>query len=450
MAPRSEWPWGPCHPPRSSVLARLRTMHGRIPTGASVPRAYELVLFALLVAASPVSAAELDVRLTWYSTAQSLPERDLQRQAIEESTPIDHNAGLRLMFREDIGPFRFSLDHSTGWNYGDSLAALGTPGLTFDQTPVGDATRAMQLTWNLDDGPGRRTVHRLDRLAVEYRQGHWGVTAGRQAVSWGGGLTFQPFDLFNPFAPTTVDQDFKPGDDLLLVERLFADGSEFQMLGVARRSGSDVRRDASSFAAKYRGFLGTGEYELMAARHYTDDIYGVGLRIPAGGALVRADVVAARDPKSLEPGSPWTFSGVLNADYSFAVSERLVYVFAEYYRNGFGVSELPGSLTDLPAALVNRIARGEMFNVMRDYASLGANIRWSILLGQNVAWIRNLNDGSGVVTASLSYDEGDHARWQLGVIKPVGGAGEEYGTIDAGSGTIGGSTRAFVRFVYYL
>ena len=425
-------------------------MRGRNPTNASAPRACVLTLFALLVVASPAAAAELDIRLTWYSTAQSLPERDLQRQATDESTPIDHNAGLRLMFREDIGPFRFSLDHSTGWNYGDSLAALGTPGLTFDQTPVGDATRAMQLTWNLDDGPGRRTVHRLDRLAVEYRQGHWGVTAGRQAVSWGGGLTFQPFDLFNPFAPTTVDQDFKPGDDLLLVERLFPDGSEFQMLGVARRSGSEVMRDASSFAAKYRGFLGTGEYELMAARHYADDIYGVGLRIPAGGALVRADVVAARDPTSLEPGSPWTFSGVLNADYSFAVSERLVYVFAEYYRNGFGVSELPGSLIDLPAPLVNRIARGEMFNVMRDYASLGANIRWSILLAQNVAWIRNLNDGSGVVTASLSYDEGDHARWQLGVIKPVGGAGEEYGTIDAGAGTIGGGTRAFVRFVYYL
>ena len=99
---------------------------------------------------------------------------------------------------------------------------------------------------------------------------------------------------------------------------------------------------------------------------------------------------------------------------------------------------------------MNRIARAEMFNVMRDYASLGANIRWSILLAQNIAWIRNLGDGSGVFTASLSYDEGDHARWQLGVIKPHGGSGEEYGTIDTGNGTVGGSTRAFVRFVYYL
>ena len=409
-----------------------------------------LAFSALTTSASPASAAELDVRLTWYSTVQSLPDGDLQRQATHEPTPVDHNAGLRLIFREDIGPFRFSLDHSTGWNYGDSLTALGTPGLTFDQTPVGDATRAMQLTWNVDQGPGRRTVHRLDRLAVEYRQGNWGVTAGRQAVSWGGGLTFQPFDLFNPFAPTTVDQDFKPGDDLLLVERLFPDGSELQMLGVARRSGTEVMRDASSFAAKYRGFLGTGEYEIMAARHYTDDVYGVGLRIPVGGALVRTDIVAVRDPTSLDPGSPWTFSGILNADYSFSISERLLYVFAEYYRNGFGVSELPSSLFNLPAPLVARIARGEMFNVMRDYASLGANIRWSILLSQNLAWIRNLSDGSSVLTASLSYDEGDHARWQLGIIKPHGGIGEEYGTIETGTGTIGGSTRAFVRFVYYL
>ena len=417
----------------------------------SAPRTASALAVALALAAGMgASGAELDVRLTWYSTAQSLPERDLQRQATEESTAIDHGAGLRLMFREDIGPFRFSLDHSTGWNYGDSLTALGTPGLTFDQAPVDDANRAMQLTWNVDRGPGRRTVHRLDRLAVEYRQGNWGVTAGRQAVSWGGGLTFQPFDLFNPFAPTTVDQDFKPGDDLLLIERLFPDGSELQMLGVARRSGTEAMRDASSFAAKYRGFLGVGEYELMAARHYIDDVYGLGVRIPAGGALVRADLVAVRDSRAQDPGSPWTFSGVLNADYSFSVSERLVHVFAEYYHNGFGVSDLPQSLFRLPPPLVKRVARGEMFNVMRDYASVGTNIRWGILLSQYIAWIGNLNDGSGVITMALSYDEGDHARWQLGIIKPHGGPGEEYGTIETGNGTIGGSTRAFVRFVYYL
>lgn len=408
---------------------------------------------------SGANAAEFDARLTWYTTAQTLPASDIGRRADGASTPTDHSAGLRLMFREDIGPFRVSLDHSTGWTYGDSLGGQGAPGLTFDQTPVGDASRAMQLTWNVDRGPGRRTVHRFDRLAVEYRRGNWGVTAGRQAVSWGGGLTFQPFDLFNPFAPTTVDQDYKPGDDLVLVERLFADGGEFQLLGVARRrAGGPTARDASSFAAKYRGFAGTAEFELMGARHYRDDVYGIGLRIPVGGALVRTDFIGSRvagGPPPAESGddasaSPWAFSGIVNADYSFVVRERLVYVFGEYFRNGFGVPELPQNLLELPAPLVARVARGEVFNVMRDYLSLGVNVRWTILLGQNAVWIRNMNDGSSVVSASLSYDEGDHARWQVGLIRPLGDPGDEFGAIDVGPGTVGGGTRGFVRFVYFL
>ena len=47
-------------------------------------------------------------------------------------------------------------------------------------------------------------------------------------MSWGNGLVFQPMDLFNPFTPTAVDRDYKPGNDLLLVEMRYFEQRPFK------------------------------------------------------------------------------------------------------------------------------------------------------------------------------------------------------------------------------
>ena len=398
----------------------------------------------LIVTWNSAHAAEFDARLQWYSTAQVLPAADVVRAAIDDRHAVDHGADLRLMIREDIGPFRISIDHATTWLYGDS--ALGTlAGPTFDQTPTGDGHRAMQLAWDIDRTSRSRGFHRFDRFAVEYRQGSVGVTVGRQALSWGSGVVFQPFDLFNPFAPTTVARDYKPGDDLVLVEKLFENGNDLQILGVARRGNSGrADRAASSFAAKYRHALGESELELMSARHRDDSIYGVGVRVPIGGALVRSDVTATR----LSDGS-WVTSGVLNADYGFSIKDRTVYVYGEYFHNGFGVDGI--DITQLPPALLERVGNGEVFNLGRDYLAIGTQVQWHVLLAQSVSWIQNLHDSSGVLSANFSVEAGNNTQVQLGVIKPVGELGDEFGRLGLPDGrTIGGGTRGFFRLVHFF
>ena len=398
---------------------------------------------ALRKEATSAGLGTFDLRLKWYTTAQSLPAGDAQRLLAGESTPVDHNADLRLMWRRNFGPLRVIVDYAAIWLYGDTLAA-GSPGITFDQTPTGDERRLMGLTWNLDDDDQR--LHRFDRLAVEYRSHRWGVTAGRQALSWGGGLVFQPMDLFNPFAPTTIDQDYKAGDDLVLVEGLFGDGSDLQVLAVGRRSyAGDPDLDASSFAVKYRGLAGENEYELMASHHYGNQVYGIGLRIPAGGALVRSDITWTLADDRV------TLSGLLNADYSFGIAGSVVHVFAEYFHNGFGVTRLPDDLSLLPAPLAERIGRGELFNTMRNYLAAGTSFRWHFLLNQSIAVIANLHDSSYVAQASLTYDASDASRLQVGFTMPVGNAGDEFGGLTVGEDlTTGGGDRGFLRFVYFF
>ena len=110
------------------------------------------------------------------------------------------------------------------------------------------------------------------------------MTVGREAVTWGNGLVFQPMDLFNPFAPTTVDRDYKVGDDLILVDKLFSNGMDAQLLAVGRRTmtkSSPARPEPGAAAA---GFAGNAGGRLLAGRHYADEVYGWRPRSAGWGA----------------------------------------------------------------------------------------------------------------------------------------------------------------------
>ena len=404
-------------------------------------------LTCALLAAAPAAALEVDARLKGFATFAALPGHDFQRIQ-DESPALDSHFDLRLMFRQSTGAFEFIADYSVTAVGGDSFAFLNAPGTTLDQTPAADAGRAFDLSWKIEDGSRHRTWHRFDRLAARYRRGDWSVTLGRQAVSWGNGMVFQPMGLFNPFAPTTVDRDYKAGDDLLLIERLFANGSDLQLLLVGRKEiNGNIDWDASSTALKWHGFLGQGELEFVAARHYRDEVFGVGARFPVGAALARADLVAT----GLQ-GAGWKLSGIVNIDYSLVFFTRNAYVFAEYFHNGFGVKELPATPLRLPVALQERLLRGEVFNMMRDYLAVGGNLEWHPLWNQSLTLIGNIQDGSTLLQTSVTYEPGEHQRVQLGWVEPLGGAGDEFGGVPlAGDAiTAGGASTLFARWVYYF
>ena len=241
----------------------------------------------LLAAAAAAPAEELDVRLKAFGTVNDLPDSDIQR-AFNGNPARDGNLDLRLMFRERWGGLELIADHSTIALGGDAFEFNDGNRGAVDQTPTDDDRRALELTWTLERDDRYRLYHRFDRLALRYRTGAWNLTAGRQAVSWGSGKAFNPMDLFAPFAPTTVDRDYKPGQDIALAERRLANG-ELQFLGVFRRDGDGGRDlDENSFGAKWHHFFGGREIELALGRHFEDDIAALSYRQPLGGKLALA------------------------------------------------------------------------------------------------------------------------------------------------------------------
>ncbi|GIT39031.1 MAG: hypothetical protein Ct9H300mP8_02270 [Gammaproteobacteria bacterium] len=139
------------------------------------------------------------------------------------------------------------------------------------------------------------------------------------------------------------------------------------------------------------------------------------LRVPVGPALIRSDIAASR----VGP-SDWYVSAILNADYSFGVGDRSAYVFSEYFHNAFGVDHLDPTGVQLPSELADRVARGELFNVMQDYLALGLQYQWHPILGQSATLITNLHDKSHIFQTQVDFNPGDHSRLQIGVVASFG------------------------------
>ncbi|MEE4191330.1 MAG: hypothetical protein V2I66_07110 [Halieaceae bacterium] len=385
------------------------------------------------------------MRFKGFGTINDLPGSDIQGEATG-SPALDGNLDLRLLWRKQLGNWEAIVDHSSIALAGDAFEFSENNRGAIDQTPTDDDFRALELTWTLERDDRYRVYHRFDRLALRYSAERWNLTFGREAVSWGSGKVFNPLDLFAPFAPTTVDRDYKPGQDLVKFDRRLAQG-DLQLLGVLRRDGDGGRdHDENSYGGRWHRFLGNSEIDLALVRHFGDDIGAISFRQPLGGALLQTDWMVTR----LDEENDTVWSGVVNLDYSFSLFERTTYLFAEYFRNGFGRNNKPVDLARLPPALVERLQRGELFTLMKDYAAVGGSYQWHPLLMQNLTWLANLQDGSGLLQTNIAYEPGDHQRLEAGLTLTHGERGEEYGRIDVGDGfTTGGGSRIFLRWTYF-
>lgn len=428
--------------------AAARRLHG---TGRSIqPGA--CLLIAILSWCASVPAAELRVK-SFVSRAW-LDGADIQSR-LQGDSPLTGDAELRFMTDVEHRGWSANWHHTVIWQGGDDVAftrlfdrAPGNDGL---RNPIDDDDgRFVDLSGSIEQGDRHVAIHRVERLNATFRGGDWSVTVGREAQSLGGGILFHPMDFLSPFAPTAVDKDYKAGEDLIQVHRQFDGGGEASLLAVGRRDeADDITREAASFAFRGRGQFGGVEIESIIAEHRDDLTLALGLRIPVGGALLRTDVVAAGDP-----GGDYRVSGVVNADFSFNLADKLIYTFAEYYHNGFGVRQLePGRR--LPEALESRVARGEVYTLMRDYLGVGASIQWHPLLTQQTTLVGNLDDGSMFLQGGLQFDLSDRQNLEVGLLLLLGQGGDEFGgrpvAIDADGQliTAGTGARAWLRWTWF-
>jgi hypothetical protein len=293
-------------------------------------------------------------------------------------------------------------------------------------TPLDDNRRLMDLTHIIKEEDGWFLLHRLDRLYLTLLAERGSVRIGRQAVTWGDGFVFNPMDLFNPFPPTAIDRDYKAGDDMVNAQFTLAQNGDVQLLYVARRDpeNNKVGSDQASLAGKLHFAAGTTEFDVMGSKHFEDNVVGIGSTGYLGDAAWRLD-------------GTWTFLDdgndhlylVANMDYSWVWFEKNFYGFIEYYFNGLGKDNYPDALLD--PDITERLARGELFVMGRNYLSGHIQAELHPLFKVFFTAINNIEDPSGILQPYVTWDITQNLQLTGGVNVYYGAKGTEFGGFKA-------------------
>jgi hypothetical protein len=129
----------------------------------------------------------------------------------------------------------------------------------------------------------------------------------------------------------------------------------------------------------------------------------------------------------------WTFldddddylSLVANMDYSWIWFEKNFYGFVEYYFNGLGQDDYQDAV--LNPAIAERVARGELFALGRNYLSGHIQLELHPLFKVFVTSINNVEDPSGILQPYATWDISQNLQLTGGVNVSYGAKDTEYG-----------------------
>jgi hypothetical protein len=321
--------------------------------------------------------------------AQSYPNDSLFRD-IAGSSSVDAAGELRLELKVKRAKWSFHSDYQLLGLYSEFLP-FGVPN---------DNRRLFDLTKVITENNDTVVLHRLDRLWLGYTGDKAVVRIGRQALTWGNGLFFAPMDLVNPFDPTTIDTEYKLGDDMVYLQYLRDNGDDWQGAVVFRRNPAtgDIESDQGTVALKYHGFAGDFEYDALIAENYGDTVFGIGAVGSLGGAVWRGDVVVT------DADSDTVVELVANLSYSWMWGERNVSGMAEYYYDGND----------------------------RNYVAGGLSIEISPLWSVSPTLIANVDDPSALLQLITQYSLGDNSTFLGSLNVPLGSNGTEFGGPESG------------------
>jgi hypothetical protein len=350
--------------------------------------AMTLVFLSTIVFADDVSY-EFGGHTKLRAIGQSYPSDSLFRDLVGSSS-VDTMGELRLNFSAKKDHWSFHADYQLLGLYSEFLS-IGIPN---------DERRLFDFARTISESSDSAWLHRLDRLWVGYTGKKMVVRVGRQALSWGNGLLFHPMDLVNPFEPTTIDTEYKTGDDMAYAQYLRDNGDDVQGAAVFRRDPltGDVESDQGTAAVKYHRFAGEREFDVLIAENYGNAVVGLGGVTSIGGAVWRGDIVITdtEDDTRVEV--------VTNVSHSWMWNQRNVSGSAEYYYDGDDRHYTAGIL-------------------MIEVSPL-----WTI----SPTLVASIDDPSAVFQFVTQYSLGNNATFLGSVNIPLGSNGTEFGGPESG------------------
>jgi hypothetical protein len=266
----------------------------------------------------------------------------------------------------------------------------------------------LKLRWTPINEKHFQLTHFVDRLYLWQGFKSGSVVIGRQRISWGTGRVWNPMDLFNPINPASYYKIEKDGADAVSAKYAFGN---FTDLNVVFNPQEKIKN--SNYAFRFR--TNFAEYDMSVIGGYFDRRIVGGLDFAGNlfDAGVRGEGIISVNKDSTEDNF---VKFILGIDNQFTPK---LYALAEYHYNGEGK-------TDRNSYDFERLAKGEIQNLSRNYICLSAMYQLNALTNITLTDISNLNDGSGFVNAVLSFAAKEFLTLNLGSQITYGSMGSEY------------------------
>lgn len=253
--------------------------------------------------------------------------------------------------------------------------------------------QVVNMKWLLKDDKNISALNFIDRLY--YRRGFdWGnVIIGRQRISWGTGRIWNPIDLFNPLNPTTFYKIEKDGADAVSFKYYLGDFSDINIVfNPTQRIGD------SNFGVRIRSNLEENDFSVIAGRFDMKTVAGYDFAGNFFDAGIRSEGLYTFENNG---GNLLFIAGI---DYQITTD---FYALAEYHYNGKGK-------TNKFEYEFDKLMRGKILNVNKNYLALSGIYQLSPLLTSNLSFIKNLNDQSLFAGVTFSYSYSDEVSLSLG------------------------------------
>lgn len=378
---------------------------------------------ALFLSPPSLALAQDNWSLTGYAKSylvhESAPDVVLDGVAASDETWQSQSA-LRLMLAGELAEnieleFHYEV-MPTAW-LEDTVRGSGSATLS----TLGASTyRIDDLKSEVHSDIDALITQNLDRLNIRFSLDEGDLTMGRQTISFGSARFVSPTDIFQPFAPSTLNTEYRPGVDAIRWLGTLGDLSEYDIGVVANEGG--VPEGAITYA-RIRASLSGNDLEAVVI--HRDDI------VIVGGGWERALGLFG-----FWSEVAWTFSEVdypefsvalppitYPADYSRfsvgldrALSEN-IFAMVEYHHSSFGTDD-PRQYQNLP--FTEGFRSGGIYLVGRDY--LIPSVSWTAtpLLSLSASSFVNLTDTSAFITLSGQYSLTDDLYTDFGVFVGAG------------------------------
>ena len=286
----------------------------------------------------------------------------------------------------------FPTDNLTGvlelrgrWYYGTSVER--TPDFARQlEHDAGVGTLGVVL-W---EGERNIAYGEIDRLYADWSPGRWQATVGRQRISWGTNLVWNPIDLFNPLSVLDFDYEERPAADAVRVQYFTGAVSKIE---VAIKPGdrnvksiSAVQWSTNRWDYDFHVLGGLREGAFVGGAGWAGDIMGGGFR---GEVLVSEIPGPLRQPES----SDVMTSAAVSGDYTFPNS---FYIHTEVLYNSKGVTE--NAALARPSAVALGLLSPARWSLYQEFS-----YDVSPLVRAGVFAIYNPDDHSSVIFPSATW-----------------------------------------------